>query len=293
MQARCAVLYREAGLPIIGSAPADMTGWLLLEHPGPWPRKGVPDDVAPQLRAWLDATPERVQLIRRVDGRRLRRTTRVYLSLGFGSLAVVELAEPDRLLDHIAAIDAARAAGLAVPAGFEATSERPLLVCTHGRRDRCCAQWGRPAAVTLAAARPDQVWETTHLGGHRFAVNLVAPPSPFYFGQIRPVHIVEVAESVLTGQVPTDLLRGRSGVSEFAQAAELFVRRDQDLRDAGAVTPGAVRARDDGTSEVDIESTAGRFVVGVRPVDGPLLPSSCGAEPVSQRTLELVDIRRG
>lgn len=288
---RCALAYREAGLPIVGSAPADMTGWLLFEHPGPWPRKGLPADVAPALRAWLDAGPERVQMIRRVNGRRARSGCRVYLSFGFGPLAVIDLDSPDQLLDLTGAVDSARAVGEPVPAGFAATTDRPLLVCTHGRRDACCAQWGRPAAVALAAAYPEQVWETTHLGGHRFAVNLVTPPSPFYFGQLEPDSVVEQAAAILAGTVPAQQLRGRAGVAPAAQAAEQHIRHEHGLTGANDAQPGQVHPAAESAVEVEVESTVGRFLVAVQAVDGPLLPSSCGAEPVPQRTYRVLDVR--
>jgi hypothetical protein len=49
-----------------------------------------------------------------------------------------------------------------------------LLVCTHGRRDRCCGSLGTDLAMTLLAS-PDplgpgvRVSRTSHTGGHRFA----------------------------------------------------------------------------------------------------------------------------
>ena len=44
-----------------------------------------------------------------------------------------------------------------------------FLVCTHAKRSACCARFGAPLAQALAARQPRQVWETTHVGGHRFA----------------------------------------------------------------------------------------------------------------------------
>jgi hypothetical protein len=53
-------------------------------------------------------------------------------------------------------------------------SEEPIyLVCTHGRHDACCAVRGRPVAAALAAAYPERTWECSHIGGDRFAANVV------------------------------------------------------------------------------------------------------------------------
>ena len=53
----------------------------------------------------------------------------------------------------------------------------PLFgVCTHGRHDACCAERGRPVAAALTASHPDETWEISHMGGDRFAANMVVLP---------------------------------------------------------------------------------------------------------------------
>ena len=52
-----------------------------------------------------------------------------------------------------------------------------VLVCTNGRHDPCCATFGRPLARVLReGARRDDVWECSHIGGDRFAANIVILP---------------------------------------------------------------------------------------------------------------------
>src|SRR5208282_2115670 len=71
------------------------------------------------------------------------------------------------------------------PPGVGAPTGGPVfLVCTHGRRSVCCARFGAPLAQALAARHPGQVWETTHVGGHRFAANLVILPYGLYYGPV-------------------------------------------------------------------------------------------------------------
>ena len=62
-----------------------------------------------------------------------------------------------------------------VPSFGAGWDEPVFLVCTHGKRNVCCARLGVPLAQALATRHPGQVWETTHVGGHRFAANLVDP----------------------------------------------------------------------------------------------------------------------
>ena len=52
-----------------------------------------------------------------------------------------------------------------------------VLVCTNGRHDPCCATFGRPLARVLReGAQRDDVWECSHIGGDRFAANIVILP---------------------------------------------------------------------------------------------------------------------
>ena len=298
---RCAPAYLASGLPIIGSAPSEMTGWILLEHPGPWPKKGLPHDIDADLRSWLEARPERVQLIHRVERRSVRTTRRVYVSAGFDVLATIELPSLDDLGRHLGAIEAAHdatAVGVpTIPDGFEIVAQAPLLVCTQGRRDICCAQWGRPAAIALVEAfGSGRVWETNHLGGHRFAANLVVPPGAFYHGQIEPDRIVDLAHDLLAGRLPLKTLRGRSGIPAAAQAAEYFVRRDLGLTgidDVAGVAP--VDSAEHGepiTSAWQVSTAAGTSrAARIRRDDGPMLPSSCGADPEPQARYDLLDFQ--
>lgn len=307
---RCAPAYLASGLPIIGTAPSQMTGWILLEHPGPWPKKGLPHDIDPAIHTWLDARPERVQLIHRVERRSERTTRRVYVSAGFDVLAMIELPSLDDLGRHLDTIDAAQAATAAgvptIPDGFETvlTAAYPLLVCTQGRRDICCAQWGRPAAVALVETfGSDRVWETNHLGGHRFAANLVVPPAAFYHGQIEPDLIVELVHELLAGRLPLSTLRGRAGLASAAQAAEYFIRRDLGLTGHGDIaevdTAGVGTASDAaggataaGVTSWQVRLADGRAVlVDVTAGVGPELPSSCGADPEPQASFDLLALR--
>jgi len=291
---RCAPAYLASGLPIIGSAPSEMAGWILLEHPGPWPKKGLPGDIDADLRSWLDGRPERVQLIHRVERRSSRSTRRVYVSAGFDVLAKIELPSLDDLSRHLDAIEAAQAATAAgaptIPDVFETVPQPPLLVCTQGRRDICCAQWGRPAAVALVKEfGSDRVWETNHLGGHRFAANLVVPPAALYHGQIEPDRIVELVHELLAGRLPLTTLRGRAGLASVGQAAEYFARRDLGLVGIGEVVD-VTPAETSGSWRVGLAD--GRaFVVDVASAVGPELPSSCGADPEPQARFDLVALR--
>ena len=102
-------------------------------------------------------------------------------------------------------------------------AEPIYLVCTHGKHDPCCALRGRPVAYALAEAlAPGRVWECSHVGGDRFAGNMVSLPSGLYLGRVEPEEVSAVAELIDAGRVPVHYLRGRSSLSTPAQAAQHF-----------------------------------------------------------------------
>ncbi len=125
--------------------------------------------------------------------------------------------------------------------GPGALRERPvILVCTNGRRDACCARLGVPTyvAITSAAAQNglgvDTVWQTTHVGGHRLAPNVVTFPSGLYYGRVLPEEGPTLVEACMQGQVFLERLRGRSCYSPVVQAAERFLHSQTGRLEVGA-----------------------------------------------------------
>lgn len=61
--------------------------------------------------------------------------------------------------------------------------EQPLFIaCTNGQRDPCCAKYGMPAYKALAQHAGELAWQSTHLGGCRFAGNMACFPHGIYYG---------------------------------------------------------------------------------------------------------------
>ena len=251
-----------------GTAPAATAGWLLIEHSGPWPGHGYP----PDLPAALTATAERLlrhgvrpQLIRRTDraARRGDGMRAVFVAGGSGGRRWVERVDPELLT-------ARQAERLLSPEAFRAPRTpalgRPqgplLLVCTHGRREVCCARYGRPVALALAARFGPAVWETTHVGGDRFAANLVLLPQGAYFGRLDPGHAVRVAERALAGELDLDAYRGTAGRSEAAQSAEWHLRRALDEPRIDAIRVLRPEAGGGGEADGDGAASAHRFARG-------------------------------
>jgi hypothetical protein len=105
-------------------------------------------------------------------------------------------------------------------------SDQVFCVCTQGRHDACCAERGRPTAAALATSYPEHTWEVSHIGGDRFAANLLVLPDGLYYGRVPAARAAEVAARHLDGHLDLDLLRGRSGFPFAVQVAEAELRRE-------------------------------------------------------------------
>ncbi|NUT93694.1 MAG: sucrase ferredoxin, partial [Saccharothrix sp.] len=166
-------------------------------------------------------------------------------------------------LAELASLDVA-----AVAAGIPGHGERvdgPLfLVCTHGTKDMCCAVLGRPLAGVLGENHPDRAWEVSHLGGDRWAGNLLVVPDGFLHGQLDPGEAALVAKSALVGQVVAEQLRGRtSAPSPWAQYAEIAVRKAFGLRGVDSVLAVDERVLETETRVVTVQGLDNLYEVTV------------------------------
>jgi hypothetical protein len=129
--------------------------------------------------------------------------------------------DPAELLDiDLAAVGAGRTPGLT-------PHQEPLfLVCTHGKHDACCAERGRPVAASLTRRFPGHTWEVSHIGGDRFAGNMLVLPQGLYYGRLTPDTAEALADRHHAGHLDLDHLRGRCCYPFAVQAAESFLRRE-------------------------------------------------------------------
>ncbi len=117
-----------------------------------------------------------------------------------------------------------------------ATAGEPLdhplfLVCTHGKHDRCCSRFGRPLYDDVCEQVEDGwAWQSSHVGGDRFAGNLVCLPHGIYYGRVGRGDAVGVLDAHLEGWIAMGRYRGRSAHPFAAQAAERDVREATGLR---------------------------------------------------------------
>lgn len=287
---RCATVSRSLDEPVAGTA-ATATTWLLLEQPGPWGVKALTSShLDPALGRALEAAAEgtgvRVALIRR-PGRHadpgtpaLRQVYVAHTVPGNVWLHSATTRDPYRLLGlDFAALGAGDPRSFGAALGGRPHTGDPLaLVCTNGKRDRCCALLGRPLAAELASSGVRGVWEVTHLGGHRFSPTVLVLPYGYAYGRAEAHAIKEALHGVQEGRVVVEGCRGCSAWDRPGQAAELAVRSAAGEYAAGALSV----VRTEGRAprwEVMVAHTDGRhwLVTVAQGASLPPRPESCDA----------------
>lgn len=224
-RAFCSEVSLEAAEPLAATA-SRVDHWILIEYRGLWSRdalggSGLSVRVKAHLRERAGARARtKLLFVRRTERRGRRglaafwgstperggRFSRAELE-GYDDLLELDLCSPGKPVGHPL-----------------------LLVCTHGKRDRCCARHGRPLYEALhRQADEDWVWQSTHIGGDRFAGNLVVLPEGLYFGRVSPGEAGRVLDAYLAGRVELDRYRGRCCYGFAAQAAERVVREANGL----------------------------------------------------------------
>ena len=260
---RCSVASEQRGEPLAGTA-STVRAWLLLEHPGPWGRDAFVDarhetaGFGPALGRRCREAGVRPLLIRRVG-----RTEPLARPSCFAVASHAARVERTVLGSYDEALDLdLDALGRGEPLGLESHPGTLFLVCTHGRHDVCCAERGRPIASALAAALPEQTWEASHIGGDRFAGNVLALPHGFYFGRVGAAD-AEVAMAYLGGRLSLGHLRGRSTQPMPVQFAEHALRVELGLDELDDVGVEGVTRLGGDLLRVSFRTPRGAFVVTV------------------------------
>lgn len=105
--------------------------------------------------------------------------------------------------------------------------ELMYLVCTNGKKDKCCSKFGLPVFKELLRLHRN-VWECTHVGGDRFAPNVLALPYGIYYGALKPGDLPALVALTNGQKIFLKNYRGRCCHTMIEQAAEYFLRTQQN-----------------------------------------------------------------
>jgi hypothetical protein len=233
----CSVLADRE--PLAGSAPFGRA-WLVVEHPGPWGRQaltdsGLPEAVVQHICEAEAQSPIRFLAARRIDHDRRhgesslsRRVWLAHCDPRSGETRTVTIDDLQQIVEwDLIALTAGR-----FPDVGERLHEPVEFICTHSKRDSCCAVLGRERAAHVPPTLYDRVWECSHLGGHRFAATSVFLPSGRVYGRLPRSDSAHTSE--LTEPDPRHL-RGSSYLPPALQAAEAAVRIQAHLTASDAL----------------------------------------------------------
>jgi hypothetical protein len=288
----CAALARALDEPLPGTASV-APRWVGIEHRGTWPYEisRHRDDLVRAFIVRARAKGWRPILVRRPGRRPSDGPTRIFFA---------DTAPPAPRTTVLRIVDPAELASIMFPTGGaplpgEPVTDPMLLVCTHGRKDRCCAVDGRALARAVVATGESDVWESTHLGGHRFAPTALVLPTGYLYGRLDVAGAILAHKAAAVGEVEPGLCRGRSTWTQPGQVAELAVRAKTGLRGANVLR---VEPRTDhgvtGVEYVTVTSTDGRrWRVTVSSISCPGdRPVSCGAAALPVTALTASRVRR-
>jgi hypothetical protein len=273
----CSEISAESGEPGAGTA-SRVDNWLLLEYRGVWSAdalagSGLSDQVKARLREQIRALrPAKLLFIRRRE-RRNRAGATVFFACsqrGAELLTRLEVGGYEDLLE----LDFTTAD----PPG-ERLDHPLFLVCTHGKHDRCCALLGRPLYdVLLDQAGEEWVWQTSHIGGDRFAGNVAVLPEGLYYGRVAPEEAWALLDEQLERRIYLERFRGRSVEPFAAQAAEIALRERENLRGIEDVAVESAARKGDRWSIVLRARAGERHEAEIRVEEGPLTYLTCSAE---------------
>jgi hypothetical protein len=269
----CSDISRENDEPL-GATASRIDRWLLVEYRGLWSSdaltgSGLSDQVKGRLRELRAAHPQsRLLFIRRPD-RRHQRRLRVYVAdsrKGAERLAQLEIADHEDLRE------------LDPWASATPVAEPLFLACTHGKHDPCCARYGRPLFDALSEQLEEEfVWQCTHVGGDRFAGNVVCLPHGIYFGRVGRDDVPALVDEYLAGQISLAHYRGRSCWPFAVQAAERRVRAEEGLTGLNDLSLTGVEGTD-GRWTVAFATPAGSREVEVAAEVGELTKLTCNSD---------------
>jgi hypothetical protein len=286
----CADESRENDEPLHATA-SRVDHWLLVEYRSLWSHdavagSGLSDQVKRHLREQVAARPRSRLLFIRSRQRRGAQGLVAYSASSREGEERLTRFSVDAYADLLD-VDFASTRGGPV--------EHPLLlVCTHGKHDPCCARYGRPLYDALADELDGEwVWQSSHVGGDRFAGNLVALPHGLYYGRLDRASAISVLDQLLLGRIQLEPYRGRSCYPFVVQAAERAVREETGLLGLDDVRLVSAQRRVDGAWTTAF-SARGR---GIQEVDlheelGALVHLTCGAEALRRPRRFVVTERR-
>jgi hypothetical protein len=229
---RCSELTRLAGIDPIGTADC-VDGFLLVEWPRPWPKKTNDVGELAEVVAMLTELQQRgrtyrLQLVLGSDTAPGQTTHHVMLYArgrgGFSGFALMEQKAETADVASACRDLVERAHG---EPDWAISQDHPMdvLICTHGTRDVCCGSRGSALYRDSGSLHNGSIrlWQTSHLGGHRFAPTALILPDGQWWAYLD----VTTLQAIVQRDPDVEQLRPfYRGSSAFASKAVQAVERE-------------------------------------------------------------------
>lgn len=247
--------------------------YVVVEHEGAWSHDildGGTFDA--ETTAQLKSLPASLYLVRKHgrEGHEKKERRTVYLV--FCEEQVTEVLTVGSI-DEVMSLDLG-GPGRNAERGAIRLEEPLLLVCTHSKRDVCCALKGRPMAKALTEAFPGaHIWESSHTKGHRFAPSMVLFPQSYSFGKLNEKAAEAMFAAARQGELFLPGNRGRGIWSPAGQVAELAVAEQLEHPALGELDVEVAE------KEAIVRGRGRSWRVSLEQRDvGPVM-ASCGTDP--------------
>lgn len=200
----CSIVNAQTSLA--GTAPVSHS-WLIVMHQGAWGERPLDTLIAQDLAKWASDHDAKILVARTPKEVDPYPESTFLFSTGNGNLLQGRLNSNG--IPNLA---------------FAEPSKPKLLICTNGKRDQCCATFGRKLiSQTKELLSPDlfeQILECSHLGGHRFAPTAIWLPENLVLGRLKPRAVADLLQH---GAMDAQFIRGDTKLTPAQQVVHASV----------------------------------------------------------------------
>lgn len=230
----CSDLAWEHGIPLLGTATQGDI-WFLLQYRGSWGSKAFEESTIPEdVKAYLSSFNTANKRLRILLLRQGPTESTAGITFFIGQTSAIKPRLYEYQLDQyedILNLDLQNMA-LGKPGDPVHLRHKPLyLVCTNGRRDKCCSVYGPEVYQAMAQEAGKAVWQSSHIGGHNQAPIMLFFPHGVNYGHATPSEARRLVQAYQQGRIVLHHYRGRVCYDNHLQAAEHFWREQTGVLD--------------------------------------------------------------
>lgn len=281
----CSDIAREKAIPLVGTAPQREL-WFLLEYNSRWGSKAFEESTIPEaVKKYLSSVGNspRILLIQK-GGSAQREELRFFV-------VMVDPLEPElyeyplNTYQDILEIDLS---ALVNGSSEDLTNlrESPLfLVCTNGKRDKCCARNGTEIFPAMREKAGEAVWQCSHINGHNMSPTTLFFPHGVNYGQTSTDDIRYLIREYQDRRIGLDHYRGRVCFDQPVQAAEHFWRQETGILDLPGMKLDSFETVGENEWRIDISGVddSNRLQFHIQRRESEIeIPISCSMEKVKK-----------